>query len=219
MISAPSACTASIRHERAGCAVDQHRAGAADAVLAAEVRGGEVELARAGSRPASSAPSTSALRCSPLTVSADPVACSCGSSVPRPRGSLERLRGAPSDRRRAGAGSRRRRVQVAGRLDALGGGGRGRADRLGGRGAADAGAPRRPVSRARARSRARTTPGARRRRAPSVDRHLRDAATHGVVAGAPGDLDAGGAGAGGRGRELDRRQDLVVGDRRGRAWP
>ena len=39
--SAPSACTANIRHERTAVAVDQHRARAAHAVLAAEVRAGE----------------------------------------------------------------------------------------------------------------------------------------------------------------------------------
>ena len=43
VISWPSACTASIRQERAGQAVEQDRAGAADAVLAAEMRAGEAE--------------------------------------------------------------------------------------------------------------------------------------------------------------------------------
>ncbi len=42
---APSACTASIRHERTAPAVHQHRAGAADAVLAADVGAGERQLA------------------------------------------------------------------------------------------------------------------------------------------------------------------------------
>ena len=41
MTSAPSACTANMRHERTAVAVDQHRAGAAHAVLAPEVRAGE----------------------------------------------------------------------------------------------------------------------------------------------------------------------------------
>ena len=42
-ISAPSAWTASSRHERTDDAVEDHGAGAADAVLAADVRPGEAE--------------------------------------------------------------------------------------------------------------------------------------------------------------------------------
>ncbi len=41
---APSACTASIRHDADGVAVDDDGAGAADAVLAAEVGAGEAEV-------------------------------------------------------------------------------------------------------------------------------------------------------------------------------
>ena len=44
MTSAPSACTASMRHERTRLAVHEHRARAAHAVLAPEVGAGELEL-------------------------------------------------------------------------------------------------------------------------------------------------------------------------------
>ena len=42
--SVPSACTANIRHDAHRGAVDQHRARAADAVLATEVRPGQPAL-------------------------------------------------------------------------------------------------------------------------------------------------------------------------------
>ena len=42
--SVPSACTANIRHERTASPSTQHRAGAAHAVLAAEVRAGQVAV-------------------------------------------------------------------------------------------------------------------------------------------------------------------------------
>ena len=42
--SCPSACTASSRQERTGCAVEQHRARPADAVLAPHVGAGEPQV-------------------------------------------------------------------------------------------------------------------------------------------------------------------------------
>ncbi len=44
VISEPAACTASIRHDADGLAVEQHRAGAADAVLATDVGAREPEV-------------------------------------------------------------------------------------------------------------------------------------------------------------------------------
>ena len=72
----PSACTASIRQPRTISPFDAHRAGAAHAVLAAEVRAGQARALRAGNRPGAGAAATRRVTCAPLTVSVMSRACS-----------------------------------------------------------------------------------------------------------------------------------------------
>ena len=69
VISAPSAWTASIRHDRDGLAVEQDRAGAADAVLAADVGAGQAEVLAQEVRERACAARTGPRAASPFTVS------------------------------------------------------------------------------------------------------------------------------------------------------
>ena len=92
------ACAPCTRQEHTSCAVQQHRAGAALALLAGALRAGQARAARAARRAGSRRRSTSASRGSPLTVSSILI-----------RGT-SRARGARA-RRARGAGRRRCRAR------------------------------------------------------------------------------------------------------------
>ena len=206
VIVAPSAWTASIRQARAVRPFDRDRARAAHAVLAAQVRGRQVELLaqEVGERQA-----RGDLGLVLVAVDGQPYAAGAHR---RPPPSPARARGArrpaPRCRRYSGGtcGSSGRTGLVAGQARRRGDGlARGRAagqlglERVGAHG---------PVADARA------APARASATRVAVERDLGDRPAQRVVAAALGDLDARRAGARRRRVELDRRQDLVVGERR-----
>ena len=200
--------TANIRHERTGCAVEQHRARAADAVLAADVGAGQPQVVaqEVGQQPPRG--HRRACRGTPLTVTVTSSSSSVTGSrhAAGPRGPAS-----ASSRRCAGCG-RAAGVAAApgrgpaGQHDGEHGGGTRRVAWMSASGSTcGAGERRRPRTsrprRARARRRPRSgrarpaSPGPTRRtaarggdRRPSSGHHGRDAAQR-VVAVPAGDLD------------------------------